>query len=68
MITNDKDFGELVFHYGQISSGIILIRSKDERSREKLKLLKGVLKEIKDKLSGNFVVVSEDGIRIKKIF
>jgi len=67
LITNDKDFGELVFHYGNITSGIILIRSKDKRFQKKLELVKQVLKEIKNKISGNFIVVNENGIRIKKI-
>jgi predicted nuclease of predicted toxin-antitoxin system len=67
LITNDKDFGELVFHHGQITSGIILIRSKDKSSEKKLKLVKQVLKEIKNKIRGNFIVVNENGIRIKKI-
>ncbi len=67
LITNDKDFGELVFHYGQITSGIILIRSKDKSSQKKLELVKQLLKEIKNKISGNFIVVNENGIRIKKI-
>lgn len=67
LITNDKDFGELVFRNGQMTSGIILIRSQDERSQKKLELVKKVLKEIKNKLSGNFIVVNEDGIRIKEI-
>jgi len=67
LITNDKDFGELVFHYGQITSGIILIRSRDKSSEKKLELIKQVLKEIKNKISGNFIVVNENGIRIKQI-
>jgi predicted nuclease of predicted toxin-antitoxin system len=67
LITNDKDFGELVFHYGHITSGIILIRSKDKNSQKKLKLVKQVLKEIKNKIRGNFIVVNENGIRIKQI-
>jgi predicted nuclease of predicted toxin-antitoxin system len=67
LITNDKDFGELVFHYGQITSGIILIRSRDKSSEKKLELIKQVLEEMKNKISGNFIVVNENGIRIKKI-
>lgn len=67
LITNDKDFGELVFRQGKILSGIILIRATDDRSSNKVKLVKQVLQEAKGKLKGNFIVVNEIGVRIRKI-
>ena len=57
VITSDKDFGELVFKYGQIYTGIILLRLQNETSNNKIKALKKVLiryKNIKD-----FIVVTE---------
>ncbi|MEA1964042.1 MAG: DUF5615 family PIN-like protein [Candidatus Aerophobetes bacterium] len=66
LITNDKDFGELIFHQGKIAPGILLIRATNEQSSNKVELVGKVLKMVKNKLEGHFVVVSEVGIRIKK--
>jgi len=45
LLTNDKDFGELVFHQRKISKGIILLRIKRQNSKEKAVLLKKLLEE-----------------------
>jgi len=68
LITNDKDFGELIFRQGRTTQGILLIRAANEESSNKIRLVKEVLKEVKDKLKGNFVVVNKTGIRIRKIY
>jgi len=68
LITNDKDFGELIFRQGRITQGILLIRAVNEESSNKLKLVKEVLEKAKNKLEGNFMVVNEVGIRIRKIY
>ncbi len=68
LITNDKDFGELIFRQGKITQGILLIRAVNEESSNKLRLLKEVLKKAKNKLEGSFIVVNETGIRIRKIY
>ena len=67
LLTNDKDFGELIFLQKRLSSGILLIRSSLETSEAKVKLVKEILKEIGDKLEGNFVVVSEGGYRLRPL-
>ena len=67
LITNDKDFGELVFHQSKIVLGILLIRATNERASNKIRLIREVLKKARNKLAGCFVVVNEAGIRIKKI-
>jgi predicted nuclease of predicted toxin-antitoxin system len=68
LITNDKDFSELIFRQGKITQGILLIRAANEESSNKIRLVKEVLKKAKNKLRGNFVVVNETGIRIRKIY
>jgi len=68
IITNDKDFGELIFRQGRIAQGILLIRAVNEESSNKLRLIKEVLKKVKNKLRENFIVVNEAGIRIRKIY
>lgn len=39
LITNDKDFGELVFRMKKPHKGIILLRLDDERPENKIKVL-----------------------------
>jgi predicted nuclease of predicted toxin-antitoxin system len=68
LITNDKDFGELIFRQGRITQGILLIRAVNEESSNKLRLVKEVLEKAKNNLEGNFTVVNEMGIRIRKIY
>ena len=68
LITNDKDFGELIFRQGRITQGILLIRAVNEESLNKLRLVEEVLEKVKNKLKGNFIVVNETGIRIRKIY
>lgn len=68
LITNDKDFGELIFYQKKISSGVLLIRSSKEKASHKVSLFETHLEQIKNKLAGNFVVLSESGVRIRKLF
>jgi predicted nuclease of predicted toxin-antitoxin system len=53
LITNDKDFGELIFRQGRITQGILLIRAVNEESSNKLRLVKEVLEKAKKKLGGS---------------
>ena len=43
LITNDKDFGELVFHMRKAHKGVILLRLEDERAENKIAVLRRVL-------------------------
>ena len=44
LITNDKDFGEIVFYQRKVSKGIILLRIKGQDVNKKLKVLKKLRK------------------------
>ena len=63
LITNDKDFGEIVFRQQLIASGIILIRVVDQNTQDKVKLVKKLLIFYKDKIKNHFVVVSSNKFR-----
>ena len=63
LITDDKDFGELVFRFNKITSGVVLFRTLTNNSEEKLGLVKNILRYAE----GSFIVVSEGGIRVRKI-
>ena len=64
LVTNDKDFGELVFHMRKAHKGIILLRLEDERSKNKIAVLHRVLESYSDKLVNNFIIVTEKTVRI----
>lgn len=64
LITNDKDFGELTFLQKKLSTGIILFRVKGQMSEHKVKLMKMVLKNYRDRLLNHFMVVTRKKIRI----
>jgi predicted nuclease of predicted toxin-antitoxin system len=63
-ITNDKDFGNLIFLQKKLNVGTILFRVKDQKSQEKIKLMKKLLMGYRDKLLNHYVVITKIKIRI----
>jgi predicted nuclease of predicted toxin-antitoxin system len=63
LVTNDKDFGEKVFRERQPHRGVILLRLEDERSIVKIEIIRRLLANYANNLSGNFVVVTENSVR-----
>jgi len=66
LITNDKDFGELVFRDQKSHSGVVLLRIEDERPANKKAVLEELLRGHGKEIPGSFVVVSEDTVRITR--
>ena len=64
LITNDKDFGDLIFRLNMKHKGVILLRLEDERATNKIKILDSFLKEFSDKIKANFCVVTEKTVRV----
>ena len=67
LITNDKDFGEIIFRRKKHSKGVILLRLNADKPENRLKFLLYVIEKIGTELRGKFLVVSEAGVRIRKI-
>lgn len=67
LVTNDKDFGELVFLQGKLSDGILLLRLMDESASRKASYIDNLLRQMKKELKGRFVVLTESGVRIRKL-
>lgn len=67
LVTDDKDFGELVFHRRLASQGILLIRLSSPRIRDRLKRLGEVWGAIESHLDGRFVVLGDNKVRIRPI-
>lgn len=67
LITNDKDFGELIFRHKKPSSGVILLRLKIDFPNNRIRILGVLIKKFGTRLKKRFIVVSEDKFRIKKL-
>lgn len=59
LITNDKDFGEMIFRERKSHSGVILLRAEN-----KIRVLKRLLERYADQISHSFVVTTETTVRI----
>lgn len=63
LITNDKDFGEMVFRERRNHRGVIFMRLDDERAANKIEVLRQLLENYREKLPEEFVVVTETKVR-----
>lgn len=63
LITNDKDFGEMVYRERRPHKGVILLRLENERSANKIRVLQQLLQRYEIFLPDNFIVVTENQIR-----
>src|SRR5687767_7730376 len=66
LITNDRDFGELIFRQHRQHAGVILFRLGSEPIEEKAAWLAQILNHYPEQLS-NFIVVAENGVRIRRV-
>ena len=67
LLTNDKDFGELVFRRGLGCEGVLFLRLRDESAGNRVRMARVSLEKLGDRLKGRFVTVSERGIRTRKM-
>ena len=66
LVTNDKDFGDLVFGQAEPHFGVVLLRLVDERVGSKLAVMEALLAGYASDLPGRFVVVSERTVRFAR--
>jgi len=67
LITNDKDFGELVFRSGYGHHGVLFLRLHDESAANRVSVVKAVLDQYADLLKMNFIVATERRVRIRRL-
>ncbi len=67
LITDDKDFGELVFHRGLISRGVILVRLQMPTIAERLERLSQIWGDVEAQAEGKFIVVSDTRVRVRGV-
>lgn len=65
LITDDKDFGELLFRLKKPSKGIVFLRTDTTSPEKRFELLDDILK--KYEIEGKFIIVKEGRIRIRKL-
>ena len=66
LITNDKDFGEMIFREQRTHHGVIFMRLNDERTANKIEVLRRLLENYSEKLPEQFVVVTETKVRFAR--
>lgn len=67
IITHDKDFGNILYSQNVQHKGIILIRLKNQSPTNATKILLNLLNSgIKDKISDNLIIISENQIVVYK--
>lgn len=67
LITNDKDFGELVYRRKLPSSGVIFLRLKKDTPSNRTIYINYLLENFLHLLSKHFIVVTEGKIRVRTL-
>ena len=67
ILTQDKDFGELVFRDHLNSHGVILMRMENFPASFRLARLQAVWITIENNLPGKFIVVTKSKVRIRAL-
>ena len=67
LLTEDKDFGELVVRLGLPAYGIVLLRIDPADSKTKLLRMRELLQKDAARLAGSFVVVDESKTRFRPL-
>ena len=65
LVTNDKDFGEMIYRSGRAHRGVLLLRLQDERSENKVWVTKVVLARVGERLQNCYTVATESAIRVR---
>ena len=67
IITMDKDFGELVYHYKRESCGVLLLRLEDATGSEKQEIVANILAKHSSDIANRYCVFQNGRLRIRKM-
>jgi predicted nuclease of predicted toxin-antitoxin system len=67
LLTEDKDFGELVYRLRRPCRGILLLRVGVEERHLKWARLNKLMEDYRDRLSGHFVVIDAKRFRFRPL-
>lgn len=65
VITLDKDFGDLVFFHSLPYKGVVLLRLRDERVENRIKVIERLLAKYSQRLPGDFAVATDGDERMR---
>jgi len=66
LITNDKDFGKMIYREGRPHRGVVFLRLDDERAFSKIATIRRLLEGYADRLIDHYVVVTEKRVRFAR--
>lgn len=66
LITEDKDFGEIVFRQKRVSGGVVLVRLDGLTPDTKAQIVCAVVREHEPDLPENFTVITPGTVRIRR--
>ena len=67
VLTEDKDFGELVYRLRQPAAGVVLLRMDTEPITLKWRRLRNTLRLTPDRITGHFVVIEPRRTRFRPL-
>ena len=67
LLTNDKDFGELVYLQRKNTGGVLLMRFGNASTSTKVQYMISLIKTYGDQLEGHFAVVTEKKVRLRRL-
>jgi predicted nuclease of predicted toxin-antitoxin system len=67
LLTEDRDFGELVFKRQAMAHGIVLLRILPEDRQQKPTRITALVEDHQDELQGSIVIVTLNTIRIRPL-
>ena len=66
LITNDKDFGELIYRQRLEHRGVILLRLAIDTPQRRIKVIRSLISRYDERLKRKFVVATESKVRIRE--
>jgi len=67
LLTEDKDFGELVYRLKRPARGIILLRFKVVDRTLKIPRIRNLLSNVPEQFSGSFIVIDKEKMRVRPL-
>jgi hypothetical protein len=64
-VTADKDFGELIYRQGRVSSGVVLVRLAGLAPARKAGIVASAIRDHADSLLSAFAVITPGALRIR---
>lgn len=67
LLTNDRDFGELVYREGRVTEGIVVLRLETQDGLEKARRLMEILPSLEERLPEHFAILTHQRVRLRPL-